>query len=83
MCIALESQIGRNIEAYIDDLFVKTKDQVTLIGDLAETSDNLRRMRMKLNPENYVFGVRAFREAPRLPRLEQGHRSQLREDQHH
>ena len=57
MRVALHDQLGRNVEAYIDDLVVKTRDQATLIGDLAETFDNLRRIQMKLNPDKCVFGV--------------------------
>lgn len=57
MRIALHDQLGCNIEAYIDDLVVKTQDQSTLLVDLADTFDSLRRMCMKLNPEKCVFGV--------------------------
>ena len=57
--ITLKDQIGRNIEAYVDDLVVKSRDQRTLLPDLAETFDNLRSSRMKLNPEKCVFGVPA------------------------
>jgi hypothetical protein len=31
----LESQIGKNIKAYIDDVVVKTTDKDDLIADLA------------------------------------------------
>ena len=57
MRVALHDQLGRNVEAYIDDLVVKTRDQETLVDDLAETFDNLRRIQMKLNPDKCVFGV--------------------------
>jgi hypothetical protein len=53
----LESQIGKNIKAYIDDVVVKTTDKDDLIADLAQTFTNLRRYRWKLNPEKCVFGV--------------------------
>jgi hypothetical protein len=33
----LESQIGKNVEAYIDDVVVKTTDENDLITDLAQT----------------------------------------------
>ena len=47
----------RNIEAYMDDIVVKTKDKATLIQDLEETFANLRKINLKLNPEKCVFGV--------------------------
>jgi hypothetical protein len=53
----LENQIGRNIEAYIDDIVVKSKKHGDLLDDLKETFDNLRKYKMMLNPNKYVFGV--------------------------
>src|SRR5215216_2635471 len=55
--IGFESQLHRNIEAYVDDIAVKTKDRSTLIQDLEETFANLRKINLKLNPEKCVFGV--------------------------
>nr|AAM94933.1 putative GAG-POL precursor [Oryza sativa Japonica Group] len=57
--ISLGSQIGRNVEAYVDDLVVKTRNQETLLSDLAETFESLRTARIKLNPDKCVFGVPA------------------------
>jgi hypothetical protein len=37
----LESQIGDNDEAYVDDIVVKTTVEDNLIADLAQTSANL------------------------------------------
>jgi hypothetical protein len=53
----LGSQISRNIEAYIDDIVVKSQSKETLIDDLRETFANLRQVRLKLNPEKCTFGV--------------------------
>jgi hypothetical protein len=53
----LESPIGKNVEAYIDDMVVKTTADDNLIADLAQTFTNHRRYRWKLNPEKCVFGV--------------------------
>jgi hypothetical protein len=50
-------QIGRNVEVYVDDMLVKTKDKVNHMEDLKETFETLRRYRMKLNPSKCVFGV--------------------------
>jgi hypothetical protein len=44
---------------YMDDVVVKTKQSGTLLDDLKETFTNLRRYRMKLNPNKYTFGVPA------------------------
>ena len=50
-------QLGRNLEAYVDDLVVKSIKKLNHITDLQETFDNLRKHRLKLNPEKCVFGV--------------------------
>ena len=55
MC--LDQQIGRNIEAYIDDVVIKSKTTNNLITDLEETFANLKRYRWKLNPSKCIFGV--------------------------
>nr|ABF96496.1 retrotransposon protein, putative, unclassified [Oryza sativa Japonica Group] len=54
---ALNDQLGNNVEAYVDDIVVKTKTGDSLIDDLRETFDNLRRYRLMLNPEKCTFGV--------------------------
>jgi hypothetical protein len=53
----LENQIGRNIEAYIDDILVKSKKHGNLLDDLKETFDNLCTYKMMFNPNKCVFGV--------------------------
>jgi hypothetical protein len=53
----LHLQIGRNAEAHVDDVVVKTREEEGLISDLAETFDNLRKFKMKLNPEKCTFSV--------------------------
>ena len=55
--IVFEHQIRRNIEAYIDDIVVKSRQRGDLLSDLRETFDNLRKYKMKLNPKKCVFGV--------------------------
>jgi hypothetical protein len=55
--IVLENQIGRNVEAYIDDIVVKSKKHGDLLDDLKETFNNLRKYKMMLNPKKYVFGM--------------------------
>ena len=53
----LVDQISENVEAYIDDVVVKTKNPDTLIEDLKQTFKNLKRKRWKLNLNKCVFGV--------------------------
>nr|CAB3498769.1 unnamed protein product [Digitaria exilis] len=53
----LQDQLHRNVEAYVDDVVVKTRNPEDLIADLTETFDNLRKWRWKLNPAKCVFGV--------------------------
>jgi hypothetical protein len=49
--------IGRIIEAYVDDIVVKSKKTGDLVPDLAEVFAKLRKHEVKLNPEKCVFGV--------------------------
>ena len=53
----LEKQICKTVEAYVDDVGIKTRCDETLINDLRLTFDNLRAYDIKLNPEKCVFGV--------------------------
>jgi hypothetical protein len=53
----LGSQIGCNIQVYIDDVVITTRKEESLISDLAETFDNLNRYKLKLNPTKCSFGV--------------------------
>ena len=50
-------QIGRNMEVYVDDMFVKSREELTHLGDLKETFATLKQYQMKLNPTKCVFGV--------------------------
>ena len=53
----LEKQIGKTVEAYVDDVVIKTRHVESLIYDLRLTFDNLRTYDIKLNPKKCVFGV--------------------------
>jgi hypothetical protein len=50
-------QLNKNIEAYVDDVVLKTRNSDMLIADLEETFASLREYRWKLNPNKCVFGV--------------------------
>uniref|UniRef100_A0A2N9HNT3 Uncharacterized protein n=1 Tax=Fagus sylvatica TaxID=28930 RepID=A0A2N9HNT3_FAGSY len=43
-------QIGRNVEVYVDDMLVKSKEEDGHLDDLRETFQTLRKYQMKLNP---------------------------------
>ena len=49
--------IGRTVEAYVDDIVVKSKRADHLIADLEQTFMKLQVNGIKLNPEKCVFGV--------------------------
>ena len=51
------NQIGRNVEVYVDDMLVKSKEEGDHLDDLRETFEILHKYQMKLNPSKYVFGV--------------------------
>jgi hypothetical protein len=49
--------IGPTVEAYVDDIVVKTKKADNLINDLDVAFKCLRAKNIKLNPDKCVFGV--------------------------
>jgi hypothetical protein len=49
--------IGRTVEAYVDDIVVKTRKADDLVSDLNITFGFLQANGVKLNPEKCVFGV--------------------------
>nr|GEX44735.1 reverse transcriptase domain-containing protein [Tanacetum cinerariifolium] len=55
--ITFQSQMGRNLEAYVDDIVIKSNDEGMIIADIAEKFDNLRKINMKLNLKKCSFGV--------------------------
>lgn len=59
MDTVFRSQIGRNMQVYVDDMIVKTKQVVDHASDLRETFENIRRHKMRLNPAKCSFGVTA------------------------
>ena len=50
-------QIRRNMEVYVDDMLVKSKEGLAHLDDLKETFATLRQYQMKLNPSKCAFGV--------------------------
>ncbi|GKB72000.1 reverse transcriptase domain-containing protein [Tanacetum coccineum] len=55
---AFDSQVGQNMEVYVDDLVIKSHTEEEMIRDINETFQTLRRINMKLNPKKCTFGAR-------------------------
>ncbi|GJX62495.1 reverse transcriptase domain-containing protein [Tanacetum coccineum] len=52
-----EGQMGRNLEAYMDDMVIKSKTELEMIKDIDETLLTLKKVNMKLNPKKCSFGI--------------------------
>ncbi|PKA47916.1 RNA-directed DNA polymerase like [Apostasia shenzhenica] len=52
-----KNQRGRNLEAYVDDILVKSRTLTEHLDDLRETLGTLRRYNLKLNPAKCTFGA--------------------------
>ncbi|GJW92627.1 reverse transcriptase domain-containing protein [Tanacetum coccineum] len=55
---AFQKQIGRNLEAYVDDLVIKSCTEQEVIRDVEETFRTLRKINMKLNPKKCTFEMK-------------------------
>jgi hypothetical protein len=52
-----KKHLNKNVEDYVDDVVVKTRNSDMLIVNLEETFASLREYQWKLNPNKCVFGV--------------------------
>ena len=52
-----KKQIGKNVEVYVNDMLVKSKEEEDHLDDLKETFNTLRQYNIKLNPSKCAFGV--------------------------
>ena len=52
-----ESQLGENIEIYIDDMVMKSKMVLKHLGDLRAIFEILRKYKLRLNASRCSFGV--------------------------
>jgi hypothetical protein len=50
---------GKRVEAYVDDVVIKTENSENFIEDLQLVFNSLRQYQWKLNPKKCVFGVPA------------------------
>nr|KYP66333.1 Retrovirus-related Pol polyprotein from transposon 17.6 [Cajanus cajan] len=55
----LVDQLGRNVEAYVDDMVVKSMCLDWHLDDLKELFETIGKYQLKLNPEKCSFGVQA------------------------
>nr|XP_043637982.1 uncharacterized protein LOC122608983 [Erigeron canadensis] len=55
---AFSGQIGRNLEAYVDDMVIKSRTEEDMLWDIQETLETLRSIGMKLNPKKCHFGMK-------------------------
>ena len=53
----VSKQIRRNVEVYVDDMLVKSKEEEDHLDDLREAFNTLRQYNMKLNPFICAFRV--------------------------
>jgi len=51
--------LGRNVQAYVDDMVVTSQQKEQNVADLEELFTTIAKYRLKLNPEKCVFGVEA------------------------
>ena len=52
-----EPQLGKNIEVYIDDMVVKSKEVFDHVDDLGNIFGTLRKLKLRLNASKRFFGV--------------------------
>jgi len=51
--------LGRNVQAYVDDMVMTSHERGQHADDLEELFATISKYRLKLNPEKCVFGVEA------------------------
>ena len=55
----LAPMLGRNVQAYVDDMVVTSQERGRHTADLEELFATIAKYRLKLNPEKCAFGVEA------------------------
>jgi hypothetical protein len=53
----LKDQVGRNVLSYADDIIVASKKKEKYNSVLEETFANMRKVRLRVNPEKCMFGI--------------------------
>ena len=55
----LSSMLGKNVQAYVDDMVVTSREKEQHVTHLEELFATIAKYGLKLNPENFIFGVEA------------------------
>ena len=55
----LVPMLGRNVQAYVDDMVVTSPKKSKHVADLEELFTTIAKYKLKLNPEKCIFGVEA------------------------
>ena len=55
----LAPMLGRNVQAYVDDMVVTSQEKSKHVADLEELFTTIAKFKLKLNPEKCIFGVEA------------------------
>lgn len=50
-------QIGRNVEEYVDDMLIKSREEESHLDNFKKKFNTLKQYSMKLNPTKCAFGV--------------------------
>ncbi|GKE36570.1 reverse transcriptase domain-containing protein, partial [Tanacetum coccineum] len=61
---AFDSQVGQNIEVYVDNLVVKSYTEAEMLRDIEETFRTLRKINMKLNPKKIFLSKSVEKSLP-------------------
>ena len=51
--------LGRNVQAYVDDMVMTSPEKSKRVADLEELFTTIAKFKLKLNPEKCMFGVEA------------------------
>ena len=57
--MVLAPMLGRNMQAYVDDMVVTSQERSQHVSNLEELFATIAKYRLKLNPKKCVFGVEA------------------------
>ncbi|GJY02048.1 hypothetical protein Tco_0360200 [Tanacetum coccineum] len=57
----LADQKGQNVEVYLEDIVVKSKDEQILMEDMEDTLNKLKWVNMKINPNESTYGIKEGR----------------------
>jgi len=55
----LSPMLGKNVQAYVDDMVVTSREKEQHVADLEELFTTIAKYGLKLNPEKCIFGVEA------------------------